>query len=263
MRSRQAAVDAMKSRHAKILERLATHGEDSVQALADHFQVSVMTIRRDLAELESKGELTRTHGGAMLSRAGIIEFAFREKGQHNAGEKLAIAREAAALVHPGMTITLDTGTTTLEVAKALAGVPDLTVLTSSLAIASALYGRPNVSLLLAGGAVRAGSPDLYGWLTEENLKQFRVDIAFIGADGADREGVFTTDVDVARVSQAMIASAGETVLVADHTKFARPAFVRFAAWRDIDRVITGNTMAANTRRWLKKAVGTVTYAKPA
>ena len=251
----------MKSRHAKILEQLSADGEATVQALAGGFGVSVMTIRRDLAELEASGELTRTHGGAMLSRAGIIEFSFREKGQRNADEKRAIAREAAELVERGMTLTLDTGTTTLEVAKAVAGVPDLTVLTSSLAIASALYGRPNISLVLTGGAVRTGSPDLSGWLTEENLKRFRVDIACIGADGADREGVFTTDVNVARVSQAMIASAHETVLVADHTKFEKPAFVRFASWRDIGRVITGNAATPGTRKWLEKTVREVTYAE--
>ncbi len=250
----------MKSRHAKILDRLAADGEASVQALADGFGVSVMTIRRDLAELEARGELTRTHGGAMLSRAGIIEFSFKDKAERNADEKHAIAREAAKLVGSGMTLTLDTGTTTLEVARAIAHIPGITVLTSSLAIASALYGRPNISLVLSGGAVRTGSPDLSGWLTEENLKRFRVDLACIGADGADREGVFTTDVNVARVSQAMLASAHETVLVADHTKFEKPAFVRFAPWSDINRVITGTATPSRMRTWLEKAVQNVTYA---
>ena len=251
----------MKSRHAKILDRIAIDGEATVQGLAERFGVSVMTIRRDLAELEARGELTRTHGGAVLSRAGIVEFSFREKSSLHAEEKRAIAHEAAQLVQRGMTLTLDTGTTALEVARAIAGIPDLTVLTSSLAIASALYGRPNIALVLTGGAVRTGSPDLSGWLTEENLKRFRVDMACIGADGADREGAFTTDVSVARVSQAMIASAKETVLAADHTKFEKPAFVRFALWGDIDHVITGAAASPETRNWLEKAVRTVTYAR--
>jgi len=251
----------VKSRHARILEALAASGEATVQQLATRFGVSVMTIRRDLAELEGQGELARTHGGAMLSRAGIIEFSFKEKADRNAVEKQAIARETARLVRSGMTLTLDTGTTTLEVARAIAGIPDLTVLTSSLAIASALYGRPNIALVLAGGAVRTGNPDLSGWLTEENMKRFRVDIACIGADGADRDGVFTTDAGVARVSQAMLAGAHETVLVADHTKFEKPAFVRFASWSDIDRVITGAAVPASTRAWLEDAVKDTSYAE--
>lgn len=250
----------MKSRHERILEKITAEGEVSVQALAESFGVSVMTIRRDLAELEAGGELTRTHGGAVLSHPGIVEFAFKKKADQHADEKRAIAQEAAQLIESGMTITLDTGTTTLEVAKAIAGVPDLTVLTSSLAIASVLYGRPNIALVLAGGSVRTGSPDLSGWLTEENLKRFRVDIACIGADGADREGVSTTDVNVARVSQAMIASAQESVLVADHTKFEKPAFVRFASWSDINRVVTGIALPLETCAWLENAVQTVTYA---
>jgi len=250
----------VKSRHVRVLEALAATREATVQELATRFGVSVMTIRRDLAELEAQGELTRTHGGAMLSRAGIIEFSFKEQAERNAAEKQAIAREAARLVRSGMTLTLDTGTTTLEVARAIAGIPDLTVLTSSLAIASALYGRPNIALILAGGAVRTGNPDLSGWLTEENMKRFRVDLACIGADGADRDGVFTTDAGVARVSRAMMASAGETVLVADHTKFEKPAFVRFASWSDIGRVITGAAVSTGTRAWLEDAVKEITYA---
>lgn len=253
----------MKRRHAKILEALAVTGEATVQQLAARFGVSVMTIRRDLAKLEALGELTRTHGGAMLTRAGVIEFSFKEKAERNAGEKRGIAREAAGLVSSDMTLILDTGTTTLEVARAIADIPRLTVLTSSLAIASALYGRQNITLVLAGGAVRTGSPDLSGWLTEENMKRFRVDVACIGADGADQEGVSTTDADVARVSRAMIASAREIILVADHTKFEKPAFVPFASWKDIDRVITDSTMAAGTRAWLEDAVKELTYAEHA
>lgn len=243
----------MNPRQTQILELLNRQGEVSVRDLAERYQVSVMTVRRDLALLEESGELTRTHGGAFLSKAGIIEFGFREKGRASAAQKHAIALEAAQSVRPGMAITIDTGTTCLEVARAVAGIRDLTVLTSSLAIASALYARDNIELVLLGGTARKGSPDLSGWLTEENLKRFRVHLAILGADGADAEGVFTTDVNVARVSQAMIAGARETLLVADHSKFERPAFVRYAAWAEITRVITDAGVGATTRKWLNKA----------
>ena len=155
----------MNARHEDILKLLRERGDASVQVLAESFGVSVMTVRRDLMLLEQAGKLTRTHGGAVLSSAGIVEFAFERKGKRHAAEKRAIAREVASLVQAGMSVSLDSGTTTLEVAMAIAGIDSLTVLTSSLAIASALYASENIELVLLGGRAgraartsRAGSP---------------------------------------------------------------------------------------------------------
>lgn len=236
-------------------------GEVSVQELASRFAVSDMTIRRDLFSLEKRGELTRTHGGAVISKSGIIEFAFKNKERLYAEEKKAIAREAASFIEPGMTITLDTGTTTLEVARAIVGIRNLTVLTSSLVIASTLYAHDHIELVLLGGSVRKGNPDLSGWLTEENLKRFRVDLAVIGADGADRQGIFTTDMNVARVSQTMIAGAQRTALVIDHSKFSKSAFVQFARWNQIDVLITDWGTPAASKKWVKKSAKRVIFAE--
>jgi DeoR/GlpR family transcriptional regulator of sugar metabolism len=160
-----------------------------------------------------------------------------------------------------MRITLDTGTTTLEVARAIIGIKNLTVLTSSLVIASTLYPYDNIELVLLGGTVRQGNPDLSGWLTEENLKRFRVDMAILGADGADRNGIYTSDVNVARISQSMILSAKHVVSVMDHRKFQQPSFVQFSGWDDIHHVITDTGTPANIRKWLNNKTGKVTYAK--
>lgn len=251
----------MNTRQTAILELLSTNGEVAVQVLAERFGVSVMTIRRDLIALEDSGDLTRTHGGAILSKAGVIEFAFKEKERVQAAEKKAIGREAAALIQPGMTVTLDTGTTTLETARAMADCKNLTVLTSSLAIASLLYSYVNIELVLLGGMVRKGNPDLSGWITEENLKRFRVDMAFLGADGADPNGIYTTDVSIARVSQAIVAGAKETVLLLDHSKFDKTAFVQYAEWGQIQRLITDDGMDLRPRKWLKKTSTQITFAK--
>ena len=248
-------------RQTTILDVLASRGEVSVQELAQGLGVSLMTVRRDLTRLERDGQITRTHGGAVLSKAGVIEFAFLEQGKVCAAEKRAIAKAVAAMIEPGMTVTLDTGTTALEVAKAIAGIRPLTVLTSSLAIASALYAHDHIELVLLGGTARKGSPDLTGWLTEENLKRFRVDLAVLGADGADPDGAYTTGVSVARVSQAMIAGATRTVLGVDHTKLGKAAFVRFAEWGDLSQVVTDAGASGATRKWLRKAVKNVTYAR--
>lgn len=248
-------------RRSQIAGMCAAEGEVSVEDLARRFGVTPMTIRRDLAALEAGGRLVRTHGGAVLARPGIIEFQFREQGLRHAAEKRAIAARVARHIEPGMTITLDTGTTALEVAHAIAGKTPLTVLTSSLVIASALYARDGIELVLLGGTARKGSPDLSGWLTEQNLGHFRVDVAVVGADGADPDGVYTTDGAVARVSATMIANARKCILAMDHSKFERAAFVQFAKWRAFHAVVTDTAVPRHVRRWLAKTGPDVAYVQ--
>jgi DeoR family transcriptional regulator, fructose operon transcriptional repressor len=133
------------------------------------------------------------------------------------------------------------------------------VLTSSLAIAAELYPCEGLELVLLGGTVRKGSPDMAGPLTEENLRRFRVNLAFLGADAVSPDGLFTTDAGTAGVSAAMIAGAEAAVLVADGSKFQATAFVKFAGWADIDAVMTDAGVPADARAWLEAAVGKVTY----
>ena len=240
----------MNARQQHIIEQLRLQREVSVQALAGHLKVSPITIRRDLELLEREGALTRTHGGAVFSRSAVVEFAFLDRALHRTAEKFAIAQYLASVVQPGMTIVLDTGTTTLEVARAIAGIPRLRVLTSSLAIASALHAYDNIELVLLGGSVRHHSPDLTGPLTEENLQQFQTELAILGADALSREGLYTTDLGIARISQAMIASAREKWLVADSSKFTRRSFVKFADYSAVSHLVTDEGLAESEREWL-------------
>lgn len=246
-------------RHDVILERLAQNGAVSTVDLAEEFGVNIVTIRRDLATLASEGSLHRTRGGAAASRVGRVEFAFEQDRRTNLNEKRAISETVAASIHSGMSISLDTGTTTLEIARHIARTPDLKVLTSSLAVASTLYPHENIELVLLGGQARKGSPDLCGMLTEENLLRFRVDLAVLGADAVTSEGLYTTDIGVARVSQAMLGSAGSAVLAIDSSKFERTAFVRFAGWDSITRVVTDNGVPPGSRDWLAERATSVTY----
>ena len=230
----------MNLRHNGIIQYLQEHGEASAQALAERFGVSLMTIRRDLAAIERTGQITRTHGGALLARAGIVEFSFAQASKRFREEKRAIALEIARFVEPGMSVSLDSGTTTLEVAKAIAGIPSLTVLTSSLAIASVLYACENIDLVLLGGMVRKGSPDLNGWLTEENLRQFRVQLAVVGADGITREGAYNQNVELTRLCQVIMENSDRTILAADHSKLGHASFAKFASLRSFDLLVTGS-----------------------
>lgn len=251
----------MQPRHAKILEMLASRQEVSVNDFAGRLDVTGMTIRRDLAQLESEGRVIRTHGGAVPAQPGTIEFKFRERADARKAEKMAIAGEVASMIKPGMAISLDTGTTTLEVARAISAIPDLTVLTSSLAAASQLYFRENINLVILGGQVRKNSPDLFGDLTVSNLRLFRVNIAVLGADAVSKEGLFTSDSGVSNVSRAMIENAQKNVLVVDGSKFSATAFVKYAEWKDIDTVVTDTGLSAGCRQWLRGKVDEVRIAK--
>ena len=249
----------MNARQQDIEHLLQAGATLKVADLARRFWVSGMTIRRDLDALESAGRLARTHGGAVLSRAGVIEFAFAEAGRRHAAEKRAIAGAVAAEIRPGMTVSLDTGTTTLEVARAMAGLRNVKVLTASLAAASVLYAHADVELVLLGGTARRGSPDLTGPLTEENLGRFRVDLAVLGADALAPDGVYTTDVGVSRVCRAMAAHARRAIVAADSSKIGHTAFYRIAGWSDFHELVTDAGVPAPARKWLAKIGCRVQY----
>jgi DeoR family fructose operon transcriptional repressor len=252
----------LNARQQHILEQLGVDREVSVHALAERLQVARVTIRRDLEALEREGKLTRTHGGAVFSRPAVIEFAFLDRAQEHLAEKRALARYLVTVVQPDMTLVLDTGTTTLEVARALAGIPRLRVLTSSLAIAAALYPCENIDLVLLGGSVRHRSPDLSGPLTEENLKQFQTELAILGADAVGRTGLYTADLGLARLSRAMIAGARESWLVVDSSKFSRRSFVKFADWSAIAHLVTDDRLPAADHEWVAAGNYTLHLVKP-
>lgn len=250
-----------RARHQEIVNLVSKNGEVSVAKLARRFRVSEMTVRRDLAQLYRSGRLRRTHGGAISSRAGVAEFLFQQKRNLHAAQKRAIGRKVATLIQPGMTVCLDTGTTTLEVARAIADIENLTVLTTSLVIASELHTRANVDLILLGGNVRRNSPDLTGPLAEDNLSRFRVDIAVVGADAATPEGVFTTDIGVANLTRAIANNARTVILATDSSKFGKTAFAQYASFKEIDYVVTDTACPRAMRNWLRKKACKVIYAK--
>lgn len=247
-------------RHERILSLVATEGEISVANLSEKLGVSIMTIRRDLTYLAHAGKISRTHGGATISRRGIIEFEFYGRSETNLPQKQAIARVIAGMVKPRMAVVLDTGTTTLEVARKLAGIRSLTVLTTSLAIVSALQSNDSTELVLLGGIVRRNSPDLTGSLTEENLKRFRTHMAIIGADAVSREYTYASNVEIARVCQAMVQNAEKAVLAVDSSKFSQTAFARCVPLSEVDIIVTDDNCPGDVRAWLARTGAEVIYA---
>lgn len=242
------------TRRSRIVEMLERDGEQSIDELAECFGVSGMTIRRDLQELATRGDVLRTHGGAAPAGRVSFEFGFLDRAEQNAAEKAAIAETAASLVGEGDSVLLDSGTTTLAIARRLAQGPARTVVTTSLPIASEFYGRPDWEVILLGGVLRSDSPDLVGTLTDNNLAMIRADVAFIGADAIDTKGyVYNKSADVGRMLKRMAAAADRTYVVADHTKLGQHELMRFGNASSWDGLVTDAGVERPTKSALAKA----------
>ena len=251
-------------RRQRVLTKLlARRDRISTRQLARRFGVNEITIRRDLKALQDSGAAVRCYGGAVAAQRITFEFAFDERRRRLLAEKQRIGDAAAAQIRDGQSIFLDTGTTTLEIARAIVarGVA-CTVATSSLVIASELWGRGNLErLLLLGGQVRPGSPDLVGPGTEVMLEKLTADIAFLGSDGIDpARGSFAADFESARVAERMIASAKRIVVAADHSKLGNSSTARYAAIEDLDEVITDRQADEKIVAALRERGVTVTLA---
>lgn len=227
-------------RRRELLKILERQENVNTLAVARHFGVNPMTIRRDLQMLEKTGQVLRCYGGAVAAQRITFEFEFDERQNHNLECKRRIGQAAAELVEAGQAVFLDTGTTTLEVARALAR-RDIacSVFTCSLVVASELWGRSRIELNLLGGRVRQGSPDLVGPVTEMLVDRFTADLAFIGADGIDFErGCFVNDAEIAGISERMSSHARRLIVVADHDKLDRSGRIRHIGMEDFKELIT-------------------------
>jgi DeoR family transcriptional regulator of aga operon len=227
-------------RRRELTELLSRDGDISTTEAARKLGVSAMTIRRDLKVLEDAGILVRRYGGAVARQRATFEFTFDERRRKRTEQKQRIGAEAARRVQPGWTVFLDTGTTTLEIARSLAAANiRCRVVTSSLVIASLLWGHPDIELVLVGGRVRHGSPDLVGPGTGLMLDMLTADIAFIGSDALHPErGSFAGDFDTADVAERMVANARTAVIVADSSKLGLAGPARYLRTEDIRELIT-------------------------
>ncbi|MEV0237660.1 DeoR/GlpR family DNA-binding transcription regulator [Nonomuraea sp. NPDC050786] len=232
-------------RHAEIMRRVRLSGATSVRDLASQLGVSPSTIRRDLEVLDRDGTLRRVRGGALLLDDGASVDAdadadrpFAEVAVVDEQDKEAVAARAAELVSDGEVLLLDIGTTTMRLARRLRG-RRVTVVTSSLAVLDVLRSDPEVELLLLGGMVRRPYHSLVGVLTEAALSQVVADRVFLGVSGVRPDGqlVDTTLAEVP-LKRAMIAAAGQVVLLVDRHKFPGTGALRVCGPDDIDVIVT-------------------------
>lgn len=242
-------------RHEAICLELDRAGRVEVEALAAAWGVQPITIRRDLDELAAQGLLIRVRGGGIRSERVKLEFSYNDRFQQHLGAKQAIARAAAAMVSPGQTVLLDTGSTTQLVARELAGREGLMIVTNSLAVGHELRGALGLQVVVLGGQARPGGIELVGPFTERLLSEIRADVAFLGADAVDpQSGFYAASPDVARVEELMIRAAGRAVVVAAAEKLRRRAFVRYARFQEVDCWVTSGEIEPAQRRRLRRVV---------
>src|SRR5262245_2730886 len=224
-------------RRKLILNALRDGSGVHVVDLARRFEVSEMTVRRDLARLARDGKLTRVHGGAVVDP----EPPFAETAVERLAEKRRVGRAASDLVADGQSVLIDVGTTTLELARQLRG-RNLTVVTSSIAVVEELLPDPAVELVVLGGVVRRNYLSLVGMLAEDALRQLSADVAFLGAS-AIREDLSVMDTTMVEVpiKRGMIAAARRSVLLVDAAKFRMNGSVRICGADELDAVVTDAT----------------------
>ncbi len=226
-------------RRKAILEVLAKKGFVTVAELGQMFSVSEMTVRRDLAALKEEGLLQRTYGGAVGTDLAFFEVSLNAKMGQFTEQKRRIGRAAAEMVRDGDILLLDSGSTTFEVAKHLKD-RRVTVVTNALNIASELSDCRQIELLVVGGLFRWGAMSLVGPQAESFLREVRVDKLFLGVEGVDVHGGLTVpDTIEAHTKRAMIRSAKQTIVVADHSKLGRNTLTTIAPLSEASVLITG------------------------
>jgi DeoR family transcriptional regulator of aga operon len=226
-------------RQALILKNLHTNGKVVVAELRDLLQVSEVTVRSDLEQLSQKGMLVRTHGGAVKSDLLVHDIPLYEKTTKHQNEKERIATVAAALVEDGEVITIDSGSTTWELARRLKSKRRLTIITNSLPIAGELSTVPGIEVIVTGGSVRRDSLSIVGPHTEELLREHFASKLFLGVDAFDvNSGLTTPNLHEARVNRVMIDMAREVIVVADSSKFGRRSMCLICETKRIHKVVT-------------------------
>ncbi|MFN8080398.1 MAG: DeoR/GlpR family DNA-binding transcription regulator [Kineosporiaceae bacterium] len=252
-------------RWSRLLEMLAETGQLGIEDTAAALGVSSATVRRDFDQIAEQQLAVRTRGG-LTATSVSYDLPLRYKSARAAEEKQRIAAAAAAMVAPGSVVGLNGGTTTTEVARALAmrvdfertaGTYGLTIVTNALNIASELVLRPHIQVVLTGGTARPQSYELVGPVAETMLAGVALDVAILGADGLHTDhGVSTSHEGEAKVNQIMAGRATRVLVVANGAKLGQRAFSRICPITDVDTVVTDESAPADeVRRFTELGLG--------
>ncbi len=247
-------------RRRKILDSIEQNGQITIPEVVKRFSVSAVTARGDLDALSAGGAVMRSHGGAVRHEP-TRDYPLRLKATIHHAEKVRIGRAAAEMVLPNETIILDSGTTTVEIARRLKTmkVQSVTVITNALNIAAELVDAPGLSLIMIGGLLRPVSSSFVGPQAEAMMKELHADRLFLAVDGYDVEtGPSTPDVLEAQLNTCMMRASREVNVVADSSKLGRRSVSRIGQSEKIHRLITDNRAPAEFVEALRKKAIEVT-----
>lgn len=226
----------------EILEIARRDGRVTVDGLAEHFGVTLQTIRRDLTDLAEAGRLERVHGGAIMP-SGISNIAYEERRALNQAAKDRIAAATAQMIPNDVALFLNIGTTTEAVAHALLHHQNILVVTNNINVAQILSANPDSHVIVTGGTMRRSDGGLVGEHAARCVREFKFDISVIGCSALDHDGDFLDfDMQEVVVSQAALQQARQRFLVCDHSKLSRKAPARIGALEDLDGIFTDQSL---------------------
>lgn len=243
-------------RQVKIKQMFIDRKQISCKELCEQFDISIETVRRDLAELEAEGVIRRLYGGAILSDNSEAPNPMKPWDTRiglNNTEKVNIAKEILRYIEDGMTIALDSGTTMLEIARLLYLRKNLNIITNDIHAAQLLSLNTDHTIYLVGGSVKKDDMITVGFLTTEFMKNFsHIDLALVTADGF-KDGIADFNVDMGSLKGIMIEKADKVYAALDHSKFSVPALYKVCGFTDLDLVVTGEKAPAEVIEQLREA----------
>lgn len=236
-------------RKFRIVEYVKIHRVATIAELAQEFNVHEATIRRDLEEIEQKGLAKRTHGGVTIDQWTNNEPSFNERAAHQLDQKDRIGKMAASLVEDGDHIIIDSGTTTLHIAKNLVQRSNITVVTNDMNIATELRDAPGIKVIVTGGELYPSSYMLNGMFTDHVLGSLHVQKAFIGIPVIHpKYGLMHPEAQLVPTKKGMIEAAEKIIVVADDSKIGKVSLHTVAPCTSINTLITGGDVSENVIR---------------
>ena len=228
-----------------------------VNELAEHFNRSPSSIRLDLTELETRGLLSRTHGGAILAEDAETDFVFgksfiTKRVEMNKREKQRIAKEVVGLVNDGDSVMIDGGTTTYYVAEKLKAKRGLTVITPSLYLVPPLIENPDTKIYMTGGLIHRDFQDLIGEISTDSISRFTAACAIIGIDAFSiDQGFTTTEPAMAQIKKRMISVCKKIIVVVDSTKYGKACLFHVASLKDVFAIATDKNVPDELEKYLE------------
>lgn len=254
----------IEERKDKILKFVEQRNSVTVDELCSMFNVSEVTIRKDLNELSNGGMLIRTHGGAVKVKEAAFEQTQETKEKERILEKQGIARRAYQEINNNETMILDAGTTTQELAKIIrsGNKTNLTVITNAFNIAQELISSEKVKLIFTGGYVRSQILSCVGMFTEDILKNMHVDRVFLGTNNLSVEhGLTTPNMQECRVKQCMLNAARKKYVLVDSSKFRTNSLYSICKFKDLNLIITDTGIGESYIAKINERGGNVTTVR--